>query len=92
MDNAFSGQDADDEDECGDLNFFLDLLTEQIVYLPEHGTIGLPVAPSATGGAAPPAHTSFEVFQPMNGTYGFTDAAIMNPPESAENYMDHSSL
>ncbi|KAJ6126248.1 hypothetical protein N7471_010741 [Penicillium samsonianum] len=92
MDKTFSGHGADDEDEGGDPNFFLDLLTEQIVYLPEHGTIDPPMAPSATGGASPPADTSFEVFQPMNGTSGFTDAAILNPPESTENYMDHSSL
>lgn len=92
MDNTFSGQDADDEDEGGDPNFFLDLLTEQIVYLPEHGTIDPFMAPSATGGAAPPADTSFEDFQQMNDTYGFTDAAFLNPPESTENYVDHSSL
>lgn len=92
MDNTFPGQDADDEDEVGDPNLFLDLLTEQIVYLTEHGTIDPLMSPSATGGAAPPVDTSFADFQPMNGTYGITDAAILNPPESTENYMDHSSL
>ncbi|KAJ5158124.1 uncharacterized protein N7500_007775 [Penicillium coprophilum] len=92
MDNTFSGQDADDEDEGGDPTLSLDLLTEQIVYLPEHGIFHSLMAPSTTGGTAPPADTSFDDFLPMNGNYGFTDAAILNPPESTENYMDHPSL
>ena len=91
MDNTFSGQDADDEDDDAGPNFLLDLLTEPIFHLPKLGTI-YPMAPSATGGAAPPAETSFETFQPMNGIYGFTDAAILNLPESTGNYTDHSPL
>ena len=91
MENTFSGQDADDEDDGGGPNSFLGLLTEPIFYLSELGTID-PTAPSATGGAAPPAETSFETFQPMNGIYGFTDAAILNLPESTGNYTDHSPL
>jgi hypothetical protein len=88
MDITFSDQDEDD----GEIpNTFLDLFTESIFHLPELGTID-PMAPSATGGAAPPADTSFETFQPMNGTYGFTDAVILNRSESTGDYMDHSSL
>ncbi|KAJ5288328.1 hypothetical protein N7508_011103 [Penicillium antarcticum] len=91
MDNTVSCQDADDKDEGGGPNVFLDLLPEQIFYLPELVTID-PMPPSATGGAAPPAGSSFEVYQSMDGTSGFMDAAFLNFPESTENYMDHSSL
>ncbi|KAJ5335806.1 uncharacterized protein N7506_005742 [Penicillium brevicompactum] len=91
MDNTFFGQDADDEDEGGGPNFFLDPLLEQRCYLPQLVTID-PIAPGATGGAAPPVEPSFGTFQPMNGISGLADTAILNQSESTGDYMDCLSL
>ncbi|KAJ5115584.1 hypothetical protein N7526_011465 [Penicillium atrosanguineum] len=91
MDNTFSGQDADDEDEGGGPNNLLGLFTESVFQLSELVTID-PMDPSATGGAAPPVETSFGTFQPMNGINGLTDAAILNQSESTGDYMDYLSL
>lgn len=92
MDNTFFGQDADDEDEGGGPNFFLDPLLRQGSYLPQFVTTD-PMAPGATGGAAPPVETSsFGTFQPINGINGLADAAILNQSESTGDYMDYLSL
>ncbi|KAJ5117789.1 hypothetical protein N7448_011421 [Penicillium atrosanguineum] len=90
MDNTFYDLDVDDEDDGEDPNSLLGLLTEPISQLLEIGTIDLPMASSATG-ATPPAETSFDIFQPMNGIYDFTYAAILNPSQSTGNYMDYRS-
>jgi hypothetical protein len=92
MDNALLGEDADDEDDLRGPNLLPDLFTQPIFYFSDFGTID-PMAPSATGGgAAPPIDATLENFQQINGSHGFTDAAILNLSDSTENYMDSSSL
>ncbi|KAJ5350320.1 hypothetical protein N7541_008047 [Penicillium brevicompactum] len=87
MEKTSSGQGADDEDDGGGPNVLLDLFNEPIFQLSELVTLD-PMAPSATGGAAPPVDTLFGMFQPIDGINGLMDAAILSQSESIGDYMD----